>query len=387
MRTPLAWKNLTSDPRRLALACAGVAFAAVLMFMENGFQNALLDSPVQLLQMLRCDLVAVSTARYALPAEQAFPRTLLDRAHGDPEVLVATSLPIERMRAQVRVLGRARRPIRVVGVPLDGQWFQDHLIQKQLSLLRLPSAALLDINTRREYGFDKYDRAALAREPVELSGRDLRIVGTVDIGTDFANEGTLLVSHAEFARFFPFRGDGNPLSVVDLGLIRLKPGADAVEAANRLTDLAAESWIVLPREQLIDKEIQFWSRQTPIGIIFFVGSMMGFAVGVIICYQILFTSIHDALPEFATLKAMGYSSGFFVNVVIRQSVYLSLIGFVPALVFSWGLFELMEWLAGLPMLITVWRAALVLALTVLMCLVSGMLALRKLLRADPASLF
>jgi len=42
LRTPLAWKNLTHDVRRLAVAVSGVAFAVILIFMELGFLNALL---------------------------------------------------------------------------------------------------------------------------------------------------------------------------------------------------------------------------------------------------------------------------------------------------------------------------------------------------------
>ena len=148
-----------------------------------------------------------------------------------------------------------------------------------------------------------------------------------------------------------------------------------------------DQWTVYPRQLLIDREINFWNRQTPIGMIFFVGALMGFAVGVIICYQILFTSIHDSMPEFATLKAMGYPNRYFVGLVIRQSIYLSLAGFIPALIISYGMFQLIEAWVGLPMLLTLPRIGLVLALTMLMCLISGLLALRKLLSADPASLF
>ena len=50
-RTPLAWKNLTHDPRRLAVAAAGVGFAVLLMFIELGFRNALLDSTVQIIRI------------------------------------------------------------------------------------------------------------------------------------------------------------------------------------------------------------------------------------------------------------------------------------------------------------------------------------------------
>ena len=43
---PLAWRNLTENRLRLLASVAGTAFAVTLMFMENGFRQALLDSMV-----------------------------------------------------------------------------------------------------------------------------------------------------------------------------------------------------------------------------------------------------------------------------------------------------------------------------------------------------
>ncbi|QEG40577.1 FtsX-like permease family protein [Roseimaritima ulvae] len=387
MRTPLAWKNLTADWRRLLLGAAGVGFAVVLMFMQNGFRNALLDSPVQMVRMLNTDLVAISAARYSLPSEQYFSLDLLQQAATDPDVVHVAPLYIERERAQIRVVGEKRRPIRVIAVPLEPGLFLDEEINAQLDRLQGPETALLDRSTRQIYEFAINHPTELYQQPIELLDRNLDITGTIKIGTDFANDGSLLMSQDNFARYFAFRGRGAPLQQVDLGLIRLRRGADPHAVAARLQDYRPGIWQVMTREQIVQREIDFWGKQTPIGMIFFVGSLMGFAVGVIICYQILFTSIHDAMPEFATLKAMGYPNRFFLGLVVRQSLYLSLIGFVPALLVSWALFQLLQWAVGLPMLLDASRIGMVLILTILMCLVSGLLALRKLYNADPASLF
>lgn len=386
-RTPLAWKNLAADWRRLGLSCAGVAFAAVLMFVENGFRNALLDSPVQWIRMLDCDLIAISRTRSSLPSEQMFPHDLLRRASADPAVVATAPMYIERARAQIRVVDRPRRPIRVIGLTNEPKWLLPRSLRRALSELSPPRTALLDRETRPQYGLANLASLPTGEQAIELAGRSINIVGTVSIGTDFVNEGTLLMSVENFASYFPFRNQGAPLEVVDLGLIQVGQGSDPNQVAQRLTALEPQIWTVLTRQQLIDREIEFWNRQTPVGIIFSIGSMMGFAVGVIICYQILFTSIHDSMPEFATLKAMGYPDRFFIVLVMEQAVYLSLIGFVPALAISYGLFQLLQSLAGLPMLITFPRALLILGLTVSMCLVSAIFSIRKLLRADPANLF
>jgi putative ABC transport system permease protein len=390
-RTALAWKNLVTDWRRLALGLAGVAFAAILMFMQNGFRNALLDSPVQLLESLDADLVGLSVARYSLPIEQSIPMSLFNRAVSDRALAAATPVFIESARAQVRVSGNTRQPIRVVGIaPPQNEakgWFTYTAIGDAFAKLVAPDSALLDRRTRSTYGFERDDVEAVKAQSVELVGKTLRIEGLVSIGSDFANNGTLLMTTQTFGNYFPDRARNTPTSRIDLALFKLRTDANPQTVAERLTALDPDVWRVTSRQSLIDQEIQFWNRQTPIGMIFFIGSLMGFAVGVIICYQILFNSIHDSLPEFATLKAMGYDNYFFVVLVIKQSLYLSLLGFVPALLVSWGLFELVQWAVGLPMLLNPYRILLVLSLTVVMCLISGLLALRRLLNADPANLF
>jgi putative ABC transport system permease protein len=110
-------------------------------------------------------------------------------------------------------------------------------------------------------------------------------------------------------------------------------------------------------------------------------------VGVAIVYQVLSTDIANMMSEYATLKAMGYPNRYLASVVLQQSVLLALAGYVPSFVISWGLYRLVGAKSGLPMVMT-WQIMLtVLVLAVVMCVLSGMAALRKLFQADPADLF
>jgi putative ABC transport system permease protein len=115
--------------------------------------------------------------------------------------------------------------------------------------------------------------------------------------------------------------------------------------------------------------------------------IVGFVVGVVICYQILSSDVSDRLPEYATLKALGYNNRYIVGVVMSQAVFLGMVGFVPGLAASAALFLLMGEVTGLPMKLTVLRCVIVLGLTVGMCMVSGIIALRKVRNADPAEVF
>jgi putative ABC transport system permease protein len=114
---------------------------------------------------------------------------------------------------------------------------------------------------------------------------------------------------------------------------------------------------------------------------------VGFVVGSIIVYQILYGDVMNSLPQYATLKAMGYRDPFVIAIVIQQSAILALVGFVPGVLLSCGLYALLAGVTKLTVMMTFNRAVLVLALTFVMCVGSGTLATRKLVQLDPADVF
>jgi putative ABC transport system permease protein len=196
------------------------------------------------------------------------------------------------------------------------------------------------------------------------------------------------MSAANFARYFPWRGTADdPLGTVDLGIVRLDDPAAADDVAAKLQAALPGDVTVWTKDGLIEREIDFWRASTPIGYIFAVGTIMGFVVGIVICYQTIYTDISNHMPEFATLKAMGYRSRYFFAIVLRQSLYLAALGFVPGLIVSFICYQILAAATGLLLDLNLLRAASVLLLTIAMCLASGMLAIRKLLAADPAELF
>jgi putative ABC transport system permease protein len=121
--------------------------------------------------------------------------------------------------------------------------------------------------------------------------------------------------------------------------------------------------------------------------VFDIGVAMGFIVGLAICYQVLFAEIADRLPQFATLKAMGHTDSKLVRFVLVEAIYLALLGFAAGLVISLGLFRWIQNATGLTTVLRLSDAITVLALTVFMCGAAGLLASRRLLTVDPATLF
>lgn len=385
--TPLAWKNLTHDRRRLGVAVAGVGFAVVLIFMQLGFLNALLESTVQVLRKLNGELVIISSSKYALPARERFELRRVQQAQGVPGVARVAPMYMETLGAVLRPQNSRGYPIRVLAFREEDDAFELPQLREHAAELRQPGTALADIASRSKYGIP-VALADFAQYRAELTGRNVGLVGQFRLGVDFANDGNLIMTAQNFAHFFPQRAPGrDPLSIVDLAVIRLEPGADLPTVLSDLRAALPSDVEIVPKDELIAREMNFWRRNAPVGYIFLVGVYMGFVVGVIICYQIIYSDIADHMREFATLKAMGYTNRYFLGLVLCQSLYLSIMGFVPGMLLSLVCYEALASFTGLTMELTYYTAITVLLTTMAMCVVSGMLALRKLLSVDPAELF
>lgn len=387
-QTPIAWKNLVAEPRKFFWSLLGITFAVVLMFVQNGFRNSLFDSTVRVVRLLDADLLIVSSGRYNLATEIRFDRQILRRAAMLTEVAWSSPLFIDRLASPIRVAGRPSRPIRVISLDPRERIFGDKIIQDSLQLLKRPGQVLLDERSKKEYGFELKQPEAINSRAIELANQRIEVAGLIPLGTDFVHDGNIIMSQYDIPDVLPFRnGKNEPTELVDIGLIRVQDRQRLVEVKEMLRQLAPGQIDVYTPEELAQRDIRFWGRNTPIGIIFTIGTVMGLVVGTIICYQILFNDISDHLPEFATLKAMGYSNRYFISLVLCQAIYLACIGFVPGLAITEGLFRLLTYSTGLIMELSVTRVLSVFGLTLLMCIFSGLLAVRRLWQADPASLF
>lgn len=402
-RVPLAWRNLVHNQRRLALSVAGIAFAVVLMFSQQGFYYTLLDSTSELIHRMDADLVLVSPRRRMLTTPQPFESRYLLQALGHPEVTDVEPVYLEFIQSKLRTGKRPPRLIRVIAFDLQNAAIRfPTLTDDIVAELQRPGTAIIDRRTKSGYHplpFD--DEETLYEMPLELNNRQLRLVGTFELGTDFINTGNLVMSSQNLADYFPGRLGrfGDPLQTVDVGLIKLRPGADAETVRAQLerqvrvdADLPGRQKPirhveVLTKQQFVEREHNYWRKGTPIGFVFSLGQGLGFFVGVVICYQIIFSGLADLQAEFATVKAIGYRNQFLVGQVFAQSIYLAVFGFVPGCLLSVGVFQVLSSETGLIMEMVASRAIWVFLATLAMCLISGCLAVRKILKLDPAELF
>ena len=381
-RTPLGWLQLRHDRGRLLVAVAGITFADVLMFTQLGFQASIYDANTRFHRALNAEIVLISPKAQNLQNLSTFPRRRLLQARDIPGVIDVQGLYVSTLTWK-NPDTRWDATVQLFGFDPDAQVFTIPEVITQQSKLKQPDTVLFDRGARGPY---KRTIAALehgASVSTEAERRTLQINGLFPLGASFGSDGTLMASDQTFLRQFPRRNNGS----LSIGLIRLSPGTDPELVAARMRRHLPDDVRVLTRDGYIAFEQAYWRRASPVGVIFGLGTVMAFIVGVVIVYQVLSTDVAAHLGEYATFRAMGYRNRYLLGVVFEQALVLASLGFVPGFVLPIGLYALASKATFLPIAMTAERAIKVFLLTVLMCAASGAIATRRLQAADPAELF
>ena len=374
-RAPLfAYRLLLHDRTRTMASIGGVVFALVLMMMQVGFRNSLMDSGLQLIRILDADIVVMSANKYPFLRYQRMTRQRIYQALSIDGVASAKPVWMDLMR-WTNTEARTLHPIRLIAIDPNRLTLDIPAINGQAYRLLKPGTALLDSKSRDTLG-------TIEEGPAVVNRKQLDIVGTFPLGTDFEVEGTLVVSESTF---FDLRRRDQ--SMLELALLEVADGFDPREVAAEIQQALPPDVIALSKSDLIARDRSYWESSTPVSLILMVGLTLGFLSGIVICYQILYTEVLDHLAEFATLKAMGYGNRFIQAVVLAEAITLSVIGYAPAILLGSALVFLLGAVSGLPATLS-WSDSLnLLVLSVAMCSGASLLALRKVRIVDPAELF
>ena len=381
-RIPLSWLLLTRQPVRLLVALAGISFAGILMFMQLGFRDGLFDASVTAHRLFDADVVLISPRSASSVSMEAFPRRRLVQTLADPDVDGVTPVHWGLMLWR-NPETRRNRSILALGFNPDDPFFVDPSLAEKTDALKQKGRILFDQLSRPEFGpiADWYRDGRVVE--TEIAGNRVRVAGLVSLGTSFGADGNLLTSTETFLDLMPQK----PPGAIEVGLVRLKPGADPEQVVSRLRQRLPKDVSVLTKQGFIDFEQNYWKSSTSIGFIFTLGAAMGFVVGCVIVYQVLYTDVSDHLPEYATLMAMGYRLSHLLGVVLREGFYLAVLGYVPAYLAGQGLYWFVRDATRLPVGMNATRALTVLVMILVMCVASSLLAMRRLVDADPAEIF
>lgn len=376
MTSFIAWRILMHEKGRNALAVGGIFIAVLMIFLQLGFYACAPKGGMQIYDHLQFDLLLASSSYVAQAQSYDFPRRRLYQALSLPEV--ESAAPFYQGESQwLNQAGGVRRDVFVMAFKPEERTFTTEDIERQLDALRRPDTVLVDTLTLPMYG------PQTPGSRIEIGERAIEIGGLYRIGTGFLGLGVVITSDLNFIRIFPSRS----LGAINLGLLTLKPGSDSDQVAARLRALLPADTRVFTRPELEAHETTYWRTRTPTGLIFGFGAIMSIVVGAVILYQTLATQVIRQLPQYATLKAIGYTDGYLRGIVLTLALMMASIAFAPALAGALVIYDQVRAMTRLPIEMTGTRVVAVLMIALIIATVSALIAVRAVRRADPADLF
>ncbi len=381
-KTPIALRQLMKDKTRLGIAMAGIAFANILIFAQMGFQASLFNSSTAPHRSLNADLVVVNRHFESVYSVKNFSRRRLHQALGFEGVESVSPLYIG-LGSWKNPQNHRTQTILVFGTDPRTTAFKFPQINQNISELQKPDTVLFDQASLPAFG----PIAALFEQhgsvETELNGIQIRVGGLFRLGASFAAYGNVITSDTTFLSLFPY----TLISQIQVGLVKLKSNADIKQVSQSLEAGLPDDVMIFTTSAFETAEKTYWQKSTPIGFIFGLGVIVSFIVGIMVVYQIMYSDVANHLPQYATLKAMGYRDRYLVGVLLQESLLLAVLGYIPGFTLTLGIYQLAAESTMLPIFMTPQRSIAVFLLTVIMCLISGTTAIRKLQSANPADIF
>ncbi len=376
----LAWAQLSHQKIRLAIAVGGISFANILIFMQLGFLSLFTGGATELPKKMKGDLFLLNPSTEFL-GSSSFDRIRLYQAAAIKGVAFTTPI----------YMGQASWAYSAQHKSFEGRTFAFNPVQEvfdipelnqQRDRLHQPNSILFDRLAKPEFGPIPQLVTKQGSVPAMLNNRRITVEGLFTLGNSFfLGGGNLMMSEATYAELF----GSNRLDQVSVGIIFLEPNAN-LAAVKMGIEKNIPGIKIYNHSELIAKELKF-QESTAVGPIFSFGTIMGFIVGIVIVYQVLYSDINDHLSEYATLKAMGYSDLSLLMVIFQEAIILSVLGFIPGVSLSVWMYSVLGSLTRLELIMTFEIFTQVFMMTVMMCTISALVASSKLRSADPVDIF
>jgi putative ABC transport system permease protein len=408
----IARKNLFEDIPRFIVAQAGIMFAVSLVTIQTGILNGFTRSTGVLIDRSQADLWVASKDMVYLELTLPMPAGNLAQVQALPGI----------NRAEPLLLGggiwRNREgrlsTTRIFGFDPSGELFNAfEVTEGSLSALKQPYTIMVDRANLKNLHVEKVGDTA------NIGALSAKIVGMTQ-GSQSIASGNFLFSSLENTKAYatgnrtanlncrmeadqflctnvyeqsagtnPAAVTPTPLTATDpisYILVRAQAGQD-LEALKRQIEAKIPDVRVYTRSEMAQITRRYWVRRTGVGFILGLGAAVGFIVGVVIVGQILYSSVSDHLKEFATLKAMGVSDRVLYSIIIEQSLWMAVLGYIPSMALCLGLGAWTFTTQGVTILITPLMATGVLGVTIFMCVGSALFAIQKVTHVDPAVVF
>lgn len=369
----LAMRNLFHDRIRLVVTLVGILFSIVLVAVQLGLYVGASRMIVSMIDHAKGDLWI--TAYGAKSFEESGVLT-------GPERYAALSTPgVKRVVPLIAQFSKWDKPqggshlCVVVGTDAaDGGLEPWNVVAGNAGSLQLPNAVAVDETYLQNLGIKGVGATA------EIEGHRVRVTSMTHGIRSFTTTPYVFTTLNRARALF-----GMPSDAATFFLVQLEPGADRSlvqkELQRRLPDVE-----VLTKAELKSRSIEHWLFGTGAGVALIGGAMLGVLVGTVIVGQTLYSSAKDHLNEFATLRALGSTSGYIRKVILTQAGLSAVLGYVLGMAIAMAIIAY-SLNTALPIIMTPTLAAGLFVLTIMMCSISAVFAIMKVTKIDPAMVF
>jgi putative ABC transport system permease protein len=369
----LAFRNLFHDRVRLAVTLVGILFSIVLVAVQLGLYLGSSNMITENIDRANADLwITVYGAKSFEDGGMLLTSRERHQALATPGVKAVIPLVV-RFAEWRKPEGGSTRVV-VVGTDAeDGGLVPFKMIKGTWEDIKSPEAVAVDRTYLNELGIKGMGDTAQI-----MTGR-VRVRALTD-GIRSFTQSPYAYTTLNRARTLFGEGDGTTFY-----LVQLEPGANIQKVR---TDLQSrlEGAEVLTKQEFRDRSLKQWLFRTGAGVALIGGALLGSLVGTVIVAQTLYSSTKDHLSEFATLRALGSSSGYIHQVILAQAGMSAVIGYILGMTIALGVLVASK-NSALPLVMTPGLAFWLFTLTVGMCAISALAAIVKVTKIDPATVF
>lgn len=373
----IAIRMLTGDAQKFYGLVFGIAFSTLLITQQlTIFVNLLERGASGVYNVSSADVWVMDPASRTTDVAYAMPSTALDKVRGVPGVEWA--VPHIRAQASVRTKTGDLEGVAVIGVDdatLIG--LPKTMLEGAPDILNTPDSVIIDdVGAQRMFA----DQSPLG-ERLELNDQRAVIRGIADATPSFTSTVVLYTKYSQALNYVP--GTRNRLSFVLVGAENPEEAKALATRISEQTGLRART-----RDEFARDGVDFIIENTGIPFNFGITVALGFIVGVAIVGLTFSLFIRDNIKQFGALKAIGVTNGKIRKMVAAQAALVGFIGYglgiLGTLAFIWS-FAANPTFKGfyIPWQIPVFSLV---AVTLILAL-TGWLALRNVLKTEPAAVF
>ena len=369
----IARASLIHEWRRYLAAVLAVTFAGLLVVVQLALLFGLFATVSVAVDTSKADLWIGFRNTQSVDLGRTIP--------AGSDALAWVHPGVERIERYSILFGDLRRadgvPMSVVVNAIDAApdalAFAQLLSPAERAALRTPGALLID-------AADTGKLDAEVGSEMEINGKRVRIAGTVE-GLRAIGGVNAIVSYATARALAP-----DSASETTYYLLTVRRGYDPEQVALELADQRPVARYSVWHAPRFSAESQiYWLLESGAGIGSGFASLLALIVGVVIASQTLSGAILASIKEFAALRALGVSRRSLRAVVAEQALWVGVAGLSVTAVLT----AVMAWLGEtlrIAMQFPWWMLGGVAVLMLGIAMLSGLLALRPLLAAEPASL-